>query len=79
MQLFAVVYAASEPELGIAHAVALSYVVVWAVARYTKLSHGARDAVLTPLFVTHSSPSQTYDPWRSAATRAAAFPPQVLS
>ena len=76
MQLFAVVYAASEPELGIAHAVAMSYVVVWAVARHTMLSHGARCRLDT---TTHSSPSQTYDPWRSAATRAAACPPQVLS
>ncbi len=49
MQLFAVVYAASEPELGIAHAVALSYVVVWAVARHTMLSHGARCRLDTSL------------------------------
>ena len=49
MQLFAVVYAASEPELGIAHAVAMSYVVVWAVARHTMLSHGARCRLDTSL------------------------------
>ena len=49
MQLFAVVYAASEPELGIAYAVALSYVVVWAVARHTMLSHGARCRLDTTL------------------------------
>ncbi len=49
MQLFAVVNAASEPELGIAHAVALSYVVVWAVARHTMLSHGARCRLDTSL------------------------------
>ena len=42
MQLFAVVCAAAEPRIGFPYAVALSYVVVWAVARSTLLSHGAR-------------------------------------
>ena len=42
MQLFAVVCAAAEPRIGFPYAVALSYVVVWAVARSMLLSHGAR-------------------------------------